>query len=152
METQDESDLLKLLEQVLRDSVYEISDFEDVDLAATRLLAQALDLGLIRDDGAGRDNGARYVLTNDGRRALGLQTDWWMPEDLRGKLSAVAETAPQAQGGGARPHPSVIVTTVFMRRSGTRHAILQYRPAICLIVVICGIILITLAGMHMISN
>ncbi len=151
METQDESDLLKLLGRVLRDSVYEISDFEDVDLAATRLLAQALDLGLIRDDGAGRDNGARYVLTNDGRRALGLQTDWWMPEDLRGKLSAVAETAPQAQGGGARRHLSAIVATAFMRRSRTLRALLQYTPIVCLIVVMCGIILVTWAGVRMVS-
>lgn len=151
METRDDSDLLKLLRGVLRDGVYEISDFGDVDLATTRLLAQALNLGLIRDDSVGRENGARYVLTNDGRRALGLQIDWWMLEDLQGKLPVVAETARQAPGGGARRHLSAIVTTAFMRRSRTLRAVLQYTPIVCLIALVCGIILVIWAGVRMIS-
>ncbi|KAA1184734.1 hypothetical protein FP026_05030 [Rhizobium tropici] len=149
MQTPDESDLLKLLRRILRDGIYEVANFADVDRKTTRLLAQALSLRVIREDSAGWNNGARYVLTDDGRRALGLQIDWWMPEDLRRTISPEAE-ALNIQGGQARPCQPVTA----MRSQGNRvvRTVLECTPAICLIAVICGIILVTMVGGRLVSH
>lgn len=149
MQTPDESDLLKLLRGILRDGIYEVSDFADVDRKTTRLLAQALSLRVIREDSAGWNNGARYVLTDDGRRALGLQIDWWMPEDLRRTISPETETL-NIQCGQARPRQPATAMRSWENRA-VRIA-LECTPALCLIAVICGIILVTMVGGHLVSH
>lgn len=150
MQTPDESDLLKLLRRILRDGIYEISDFTDVDRKTTRLLAQALNLRVIREDSTGWNNGARYVLTDDGRRALGLQIDWWMPEDLR---RAIPPTLNTQQGHQARPcQPEPTIRSRENRALRIALECIECTPAICLIAVVCGIILVTIVGGHLVSH
>ncbi|WP_120764129.1 MULTISPECIES: hypothetical protein [unclassified Rhizobium] len=152
MEIPDESDLLRLLKRVLRDTTYEISDFEALDRAAIGLLAQALDLRLIRDDSTGWDTGARYVLTDDGRRALGLQVDWWMPEDLRQEISSEPGAASNLQDRRAPCRSPATITTKCLWGIRTPRAVYEPTPTICFIAVICGIILMTMVGGRLVSH
>lgn len=142
MEKQSELDLIKLLEIILREGVFEIHDFDVLDIATGRIVAQALDLHLIRDDSAGWDSGARYVLTNDGRRALGLRTDWWMPEDLRGEISTTqwAECCTKETAAYAKSSAGC------SRWEKTVRSVSPSTLLLCLVAVLCCIILFKLLG------
>lgn len=141
METQEESDLIKFLKVILRDGIFEIHDFDDPDVVTARTVAQALSLRLIRDDSTGWDSGARYVLTNDGRRALGLRTDWWIPEELRGEISPATEVAGYTKETEARANGLMIATGGRSRHGRTLRVVARFMPVLCLIVVLCCIVL-----------
>jgi len=144
MENPSELDLIKLLQIILRDGVFEIHDFEESDVATGRIVARALNLHLIRDDSTGWDSGARYVLTNDGRRALGLKTDWWMPEDLRGESSSIQQAGSCTKETSAYAKPLAIRGRFW--RGKTLGIVSRFALLLCLIVVLCCLILFKLLG------
>lgn len=144
MENPSELDLIKLLQIILRDGAFEIHDFDEPDIATGRIVARALNLHLIRDDSTGWDSGARYVLTNDGRRALGLKTDWWVPEDLGGETSSMQLAGSCTKETTAYRKPLALRSHFW--RDKTRGIASRFALMLCLIAVLCCAILFKLLG------
>ncbi|MDK4717612.1 hypothetical protein [Rhizobium sp. CNPSo 4039] len=138
MEKSGESEILKLLRGILRDGVYEVDDYANIDRKTMGVLAQALSLRVIRADRIDWDGGVRFLLTDDGRRALGLQIDWWMPEDLREKVLPETERTLSTQSCDALIYATT--TRPSLRRS-QGSPMIEHMPTTCLIGVVCGIML-----------